>query len=204
MLATPGAFKSFPPSLIKKISKATGVELTAQASRGAITNALRASFTKEQDRGVDTSTARGSLLWAFNCGGRSDYRDVLYNQGHATQTVHEALAEYSTNIFSFFGPNPVAFLLSVVDWIDDGNELKLVLIDTINFITTGRRYYPLHELEALLSNGKEYGTWEREYPTLKVINSIDDYTSTELFERWISRPHGVRDLMYIHGLLFRD
>lgn len=142
---------------------------------------------------------------------------------------------YFEGIDTWYGPKPFEVWLNTrymreafyglgrfdtcLDILDDESEyitfLKPLIIDTGNFIATGKRQVPLKLLmsyhadyvsrkKAASAQNKEYGG-EEDAPTVKrqfATNHFDGMSTALFFKTWLKQPDGVNDFVMAHRMLF--
>lgn len=200
----------------KKDPDAVGAYLTSQVS-GTVDGNKRVFYK------VDSS----EMMWSW-C---SDLR--LLKKDNVMPT--DMAITYFQKICTFFGDRPFEFLLNtqylqsfgcfdkfltaeqMLDTLAEYTNpyLKSLIIDTGNFIMTGKRQMPLVLLGAYVTQNNDHyrKAWQdgnyyvepKEAPSIKRMFSYADFngmSSSDFFNRWIQHKNGLSDMLNAHRMMF--
>jgi hypothetical protein len=216
--------------LLKTVNKALVSNLLAKAPAD-IKALVKANFGDANGDGSVTYPAPTNQLM-YNWTGQSFSASYL--------NEIEVADLYFNGIWTWYGEgSPFRFFLTgnhdeecIAEWVRDGSKwqsresflvklledesrwypfLTPLVLDTLNFITTGKRQIPLRLMTEMMlehSTSLDANKYEPTDETPLIIRprgnvrTLENLTSQEFFLKWARQPGGIKDIIDTHKMLF--
>lgn len=196
------------------------VNLNEQAPADVIRATLSAGFNKTTDESsevIPPNTASSGIPLLLGWNWTQPYGDdigvaVLSGSRHLSGTLNNAITEYALNYNTTFGTCPIHTILCEAQdsrlWLERKGWTTTLgeayLADTANYIITGRRIYEQEEWYGIFKDAA-LNLIDDHSIDIKAINigKLKNLDRAQLFQVWIERSGGIRDVIITHQMLFR-